>query len=81
LFDLVAYTQRTFPGAKRQLFLDIEDHRTPTGAFDGDMFELQQDFLLGYLMPFLTEVCMPLMSARNPNPQQEELPDELHISA
>jgi hypothetical protein len=81
LFDLVAYTQRTFPGAKRQLFLDIEGHRTPTDAFDGDMFELQKDFLLGFLMPFLTEVRMPLAGARNQNPQREDLPDGLHIYA
>jgi len=79
LFDLVAYTQRTFPGAERQLFLDIEGHRTPTDALDGDMFELQKDFLLGFLMPFLTEVRMPLMGVRNPNPQREDLPDELRI--
>jgi hypothetical protein len=81
LFDLVAYTQRTFPGAKRQLFLDIEGHRTPTNAFDGDMFELQKDFLLGFLMPFLTEARMPLIGVTNPNPQREDLPDELHIYA
>lgn len=81
LFDLVAYTQRTFPGAKRQLFLDIEGHRTPTDAFDGDMFEIQRDFLLGFLMPFLTEVHMPLAGVRNPNPQRANLPDELRISA
>jgi hypothetical protein len=81
LFDLVAYTKRTFPGARRQLFLDIEGHRTPTDAFDGDMFEIQRDFLLGFLMPFLTEVHMPLAGVRNPNPQREDLPDELRISA
>ena len=81
LFDLVAYSQRTFPRAKRRLFLDIEGHRTPTNAFDGDMFEIQQDVLLGFLMPFLTEVRMPLIDARNPNPQREDLPEELRISA
>ena len=53
LFDLVAYAHRTFPGAERHLFVDIEGHRMPNDAFDGDMFELQKDFLLGYLMHFL----------------------------
>jgi hypothetical protein len=80
LFDLVAYTQRTFPGTKRQLFLDIDGHRTPTGAFDEDMFELQRDFLLGYLLPFLAEVHMPLVRVENTNPQRDDLPGELHIS-
>lgn len=81
LFDLVAYTRRTFPGARRQLFLDIDGHRTPTDAFDEDMFEIQRDFLLGFLMPFLTEIHMPLARASNPHPQREDLPDELRISA
>jgi hypothetical protein len=81
LFDLVAYAHRTFPGAERHLFVDIEGHRMPNDAFDGDMFELQKDFLLGYLMHFLTEARVPLVHVRNPHPQQEDLPDELHIHA
>ena len=81
LFDLVAYAHRTFPGAERHLFVDIEGHRMPNDAFDGDMFELQKDFLLGYLMHFLTEARVPLIHVRNPNSQQEDLPDELHIYA
>lgn len=81
LFDVVAYAQRTFPGAERHLFVDIEGHRMPNDAFDHDMFELQKDFLLGYLMHFLTEARVPLVRARNPNPQQEDLPEELHIYA
>ncbi len=81
LFDVVAYTQRTFPGAERHLFVDIEGHRLPNESFDQDMFELQKDFLLGYLMRFLTEAHMPLIHVRNPNPQQEDMPDELHIYA
>ena len=79
LFDVVAYAQRTFPGAERHLFVDIEGHRMPNDAFDGDMFKLQKDFLPGYLLHFLTEARVPLVHARNPNPQQEDLPDELHI--
>lgn len=81
LFDVVAYAQRTFPGAERHLFVDIEGHRLPNEAFDGDMFELQKDFLLGYLMHFLTEARVPLMHVKNPNLQQEDLPDELRIYA
>jgi hypothetical protein len=79
LFELVAYTARTFPGAGRALYLDIEGHRTPTGAFDQDMFELQSDFLIGFLMPFLTEVHAPLVHARNPKPPLDDLPEEIFI--
>ena len=42
IFDLVAHTIEFFPSAKRSLYLDIEGHRTPTDAFDDDMFELQK---------------------------------------
>ena len=45
------------------------------------MFELQKEFLIGYLLQFLTEVRVPLAHVRNPKPQLEDLPDELHIYA
>jgi hypothetical protein len=79
LFDLVQYACQTFPRAERQLIVDIEGHRTPSNAFDGDMFELQKEFLVGYLLQFLTEARVPLAHVRNPNPQLEDLPDELDI--
>jgi hypothetical protein len=79
LFDLVAHTNEFFPNAKRSLFVDIEGHRTPTEAFDADMFELQKDFLLGFLMPFLAELHAPLIHAKNPKPQRGDLPEELRI--
>jgi hypothetical protein len=79
LFDLVAHTIEFFPNAKRSLYVDIEGHRTPTDAFDSDMFELQKDFLLGFLMPFLAELHTPLIHAENSKPQRADLPDELRI--
>jgi hypothetical protein len=79
LFDLVAHTNEFFPNAKRSLFVDIEGHRTPTEAFDADMFELQKDFLLGFLMPFLVELHAPLIHAKNSKPQRGDLPEELRI--
>jgi len=79
LFDLVAHTNEFFPNAARSLFLDIEGHRTPTDAFDAGMFELQKDFLLGFLMPFLAELHMPLIHVKNPNSQRTDVPEELLI--
>jgi hypothetical protein len=79
LFEMVAYAARTFPDAGRALFLDIEGHRTQTGAFDQDMFELQREFLLGFLMPYLNEVHTPLVHARNPKPQLDDVPEEFFI--
>ena len=79
LFDLVADSQRTWPGVRRALFLDVEGHRTASGGFDDDMFELQKEFILGYLAPFLTEVHLPLITARRARPQRNNLPQELLI--
>jgi hypothetical protein len=79
LFEIVAYAARTFPNAGRALCLDIEGHRTKTGAFDEDMFELQSEFLLGFLLPFLSEVHTPLIRVQNLKPPLDDLPEEFFI--
>jgi hypothetical protein len=66
------------PG-RRRLFLDIEGHRTSAGGFDADMRELQHEFLVGVLAPFLSEVHGPLGILKNPRTQDDDLPDELTI--
>lgn len=65
----------------RRLYLDIEGHRNRAGGFDDDMLELQKEFLLGFLGPYLTEISMPLGRYRNPGSQRNDLPDELQISS
>ena len=45
------------------------------------MFELQKDFLLGFLMPFLAELHTPLIHVENRKAQRTDLPEELHIYA
>jgi hypothetical protein len=82
LFNLVHQAQRLHPDKKRVLYLDIDGHRDGVGGFDSDMFELQKEYLLGFLMQFLTEVCLPLstvMTFRNDKPQQKEVPDTFVI--
>ncbi len=77
LLNLVRDAQEKNPGELRVLYLDIDDHRNEAGGFDDEMFELQQEFILGFLMSFLSEVHMPLVSASNPREQNNEIPDEL----
>ena len=79
LFRLVRRAQVVKPGKRRKLFLDVEGHRTNDGGFDRDMVELQNDFLVGFLAPFLYEVHSPLATLRNPRPQDDDIPDELVI--
>ena len=79
LFALVRRAQAVGPGKRRRLFLDIEGHRTSDGNFDADMLELQNNFLVEFLAPFLCEVHCPLVTLRKPQQQDDDIPDELII--
>jgi hypothetical protein len=79
LFRLVQNAQRQQPGKKRNLFLDIDGHRNNEGGFDSDMHELQNEFVLGFLSQFLSEIHAPLFHAKNPKPQSDDIPPELII--
>jgi hypothetical protein len=79
LFDATREAQDVYPNKKRLLYLEIKGHRIIGNEFDADMFELQKDFLLGFLVPFLTEIHGPLVSVRNSNPQKNDLPPALMV--
>jgi hypothetical protein len=80
LFRLVTTTQEQAPDAPRQLYLDIDGHRNENGGFTGDMLELQREFVLGFLLPYLTEVHMPLIGVKNKAKQRNDMPDRLEIT-
>ena len=79
LFKLVRRAQELQPNRKRVLFLDIEGHRNSQGGFDSDMLELQKDFLIGFLSRFLSEIRCPLAHTRNPNEQDNDVPEILIV--
>ena len=79
LFKLVQEAQQRKPGRIRKLYLDIEGHRNSEGSFNADMSELQKEFLMRFLSPFLSEIHAPLMSTTNQNPQENDIPPELVI--
>jgi len=60
--------------------LDIEGHWQADGQFDADTRELRQAFLRDVLAPFLTEAHCPLVTLRNPHPQDDALPADLIIA-
>ena len=49
LFDLLKTAQVKSPNIDRILYVDIDGHKNSKGGFDHDMFELQQDFGIGFL--------------------------------
>ena len=79
LFKLIQRAQSLSPGKKRILYLDIEGHRNSDGSFDNDMFELQDEFLLGFLSPYLSEIHCPIFNAANPKSQENDLPPSLIV--
>lgn len=81
LFNLVREAQKKHPGEKRALYIDIEGHRNPSGGFDRDMLELQKEYICGFLLPYLTEVHIPLVKAENSSAQNNNLPDMLLIKS
>src|SRR5687768_456763 len=64
LHRLVRRAIETCPGRDRVLFLDVDGHRDEKGVFDHDMLELQEGFVLGLLLPFLTAAHLPLIAVR-----------------
>ncbi|WP_210730329.1 HNH endonuclease [Streptomyces sp. S816] len=79
LFSILKQAAAANPGSPRYLYLDIQGHRNAVGGYDADAFEIIQEFLLGFLSPYLTEISTPLYRTRNPEPQREDVPDVLNI--
>lgn len=81
IYKLIYTAQQNFPNQKRILYLDIEGHRNDAGGYDHDMLELQEEFILGFVMPYITAVYMPLISVENKKLQKNELVEDLAIFA
>ncbi len=79
LMNLISNAQKKHPGKPRHLYIDIEGHRNAEGGFDQDMFELQTNFMIEFLLEYLTEVHMPLASLKNTENQVNRIPNKLAI--
>lgn len=80
IHTMIRFAARKFPGLPRHLYMDIDGHRNEHGGFDHDMYEIQQEFLLGTMSAYLTEIHVPLINARNPKQQSDDVPEYLFIS-
>ncbi len=80
VFTLAKTAQDRHPGAIRSLVLTIEGHDGERGGFDADLFEFQQEFMLGAIGKFFTWIEMPLTGKLgNSSPQEDDLPDNLRL--
>ena len=79
LFELLKTAQTKTPNIKRVLYVDIDGHKNSQGGYDRDMLELQQEFGIGFLGKYFTEVHFPLIEFKNPHQQCNDIPKELEI--
>ena len=80
VFGAVKDAEERFPGWPRVFYLDIAGHTDPRHGFENDFVEFQQEFWFSAIAPFLTSFDLPLTGALiNPDPQRNDLPDELVI--
>lgn len=81
VFAYLKEAQARFPDWPRILYLDIVGHKGPRYGYDEDFFEFQQDFFFATFAHFVTAFETPLTGGLiNPNPQRNDLPDELVIA-
>ena len=79
VFTMIKESQVLYPDWPRIVYLDVHGHKGERHGFDDDMFEFQQEFIIGTMGPFLTAIDMPLLSVWNPEDQRNDLPDALAI--
>ncbi|MBE3659132.1 HNH endonuclease [Vibrio navarrensis] len=78
LHELIRSSQDKYPNRTRKLYVDIDGHRSESGGFDHDMYELQRHFLLGFMFQYLSELNMPLCHVKNKT-QSNDVPERVDI--
>ena len=81
IYNLIYRIQEENPYKDRTLILEIEGHRNKSGEYDNDMFELQFDFLIDIMFPYLHALHMPLISICNEGKQKKLPSDSLLIAS
>ena len=82
VFGAVKDAQERFPDWPRMLYLDILGHTDSRHGFEDAFVEFQQEFWFSTIAHFVTAFELPLTGALvNPNPQRNDLPDVLNITA
>ncbi|MNH49980.1 hypothetical protein D3C73_15800 [compost metagenome] len=79
IFSILRKAQKEFPGKKRVLYLDVQGHRNSAGGYDDDAYEIISHFALTFLGPYLSEIHTPLLHVRNPQKQNDDMPEQLNL--
>lgn len=78
IYNLVVTTKNKQKNKEVHVYVDIDGHRNKNGGFTPDMFELQFDFLVQFLLKYVNSVTIPMGNFSNPQPLLE-MPDALRI--
>lgn len=77
-FGYLKEAEASYPGWPRIYYLDIVGHDGERHGYDDDFFEFQQEFWFATIAHFVHAFEMPLTGGLvNPNPQRNDLPDEI----
>ena len=79
LFAMLKESQNRYPDWPRVVYIDVNGHKGEKGGFDDDLFEFQQEFMIATMGSFVTALDMPIVSIWNPEPQRNDLPDQLAV--
>ncbi len=80
VFGLLKQAQNRYPDWPRVFYLEVEGHEGPRDGFEEDFFEFQQEFWFSTIAHFVSAFEGPLVGRLiNPNPQRNDLPDQMVI--
>ncbi|MFG2726271.1 HNH endonuclease signature motif containing protein [Streptomyces canus] len=79
ILEVLGMAQKSNPGAPRRLLFRVQGHRNSEGGYDHDSWEMMRHFLPKIILPHLTELITPMYEARNPEKQNDLIPDGLKI--
>jgi len=80
-FSLLREAQRQYPDWPRIYYVDIAGHEGEQSGFDKDFFEFQQEFWFATVAHFVTAFEVPMLGGLlNPEPQRNDIPDDLQVN-
>lgn len=77
IYELLYSAQQEQENYNRILYLDIDGHTDEYGRFDDEMMELQQNFIIGTLLPYFYEIHTPIIDVKNTESQKNTIPKEM----
>lgn len=79
IFQVIHRAQQVMPNVSRVLYFDIQGHLDSDNEHDRDSLEMLGHFLPEKALPYLTELHTPMYAMKNPNRQNNRVPEGMRI--